>query len=81
MNTNQMIGDVTRYRTGVCPAPSATSTIRRSGLLAGARHAAVAGIAASVAGAAFAEHSQKRTDMALIDTTGWPLGPQDRPSG
>ena len=81
MNTISTMGDVTRSSTGACPVPTAVSNLLTTGLVAGARHALPAGYVPAAAGASFGKHSEKQTDMARIDATGWPLGPQDRMSG
>ena len=62
-------------------AASAVSTFRSWGQV-GARRAVPAVYLPSVNGDAFAKHSAKQcAGMALIDTTGWPLAPQERLSG
>lgn len=67
--------------TGACLTAIAVSASRNRGL-ASARSAVPAAYRPSVDGNAFAEHSAtKCVGMALIDTTGWPLGPQERLSG
>lgn len=67
--------------TGTHLAASAVSGLRGWNR-AGAHRAAPAVYLPSVNGDAFGKHSAKKcAGMALIDTTGWPLGPQERSSG
>ncbi|HET9077709.1 MAG TPA: hypothetical protein VFN68_12320 [Acidimicrobiales bacterium] len=81
MKTLLVTDEATADRTAAIPAVTALCASNVSNVRAGARLAAPAAYRPSASAAFLGKHAQKRTWMAGIDTTGWPLGPQDRASG
>lgn len=81
MKTLLGTSDAVTVSTGSCPVPAGASAFYASAPAAGAPFGAMAFFGPSAAGASLGKHAWKRTDMARIDTTGWPLGSQDRLSG
>lgn len=86
MKTLLGISDAVTVSTGSSPVPAGASAFRASVSYvsasgAGAPFSATAFYGPSASGASLRQHAWKRLDMARIDTTGWPLGPQDRLSG
>lgn len=83
MKTLLTIDDVTRgcAGAGAVPAAPAVSASRLAGAADAVRLSGAAVYLQPAAGAFFGKHADKRTDMARIDNTGWPPGPQDRMSG
>lgn len=81
MKTLLGTSDAVTVSTGSCPVPAGVSAFYASASAAGAPFSATAFYGQSASGTSLGDHAWKRTDMARIDTTGWPLGPQDRLSG